>query len=572
MMNNGMTTHRKAILMALAVLAGALALRLINCNRGMWGDEITTSWISRMPPERIVEERLAHNHLPTYFLLMRLWTDAVGTSKFTLRLPSIIPGAITVAAFFLICARRFPPGLALLAATLLGLNSTHLFISQSSRMYGLTVLLEVLFFGCLLAELRAPSWKRYAGYAAIVVAGCVLHLLFLQMAAITAVLIIWEARTATRKHPARDAANAGSEFSRRANGGGACTPSVAPKPLVKTLIRYLSPFLLGGVLMIVWVNHAAIIPQKHGKGPEISWLNVDNTPLPLGRVRDTPARRRVVDPLRTMIRIPFGDTLYCAVLQQGWPKYAARIGLWMIAGGLLWAAFRRVRSPVGGKVAVAAADSDFAVQGLDSFSNGEQRLAMRFALLWVLVPPLTLFVGEMLWPWVPGPQPRWLGGAAAAWALLLACGVCRFPGPVWSRGAMLVTVVSLSGFFALAWLRYPGDGLPQAFAYWRAHASPEDKVFLVHRGYLEHAMEIEGVPLPPEPLHSGVVLDDTGPELAQHLREFGAGNVPVWVLHYQGPRKEIVEEALALLPTGWRVELVFNCTATSVYRLSPVAK
>jgi hypothetical protein len=65
MMNNGMTTHRKAILMALAVLAGALALRFINCNRGMWGDEITTSWILRMPPERIVEERLAHNHLPT---------------------------------------------------------------------------------------------------------------------------------------------------------------------------------------------------------------------------------------------------------------------------------------------------------------------------------------------------------------------------------------------------------------------------------------------------------------------------------------------------------------------------
>jgi hypothetical protein len=90
--------------------------------------------------------------------------------------------------------------------------------------------------------------------------------------------------------------------------------------------------------------------------------------------------------------------------------------------------------------------------------------------------------------------------------------------------------------------------------------------------YLEHAMEIEGVPLPREPLHSGAVLDNTGPELAQHLREFGPGNVPVWVLYYQGPRKEIVEEAFALLSPDWRAELVFNCTATSVYRLSPVAK
>ena len=568
----GLMSHRKAILMALAVLAGALSLRFINCDRGMWGDEITTSWVSRLPPERIVEERLAHNHLPTYFLLMRFWTDAVGVSKFTLRLPSIVPGAITVAAFFLICARRFPPSVTLLAATLLGLNSTHLFVSQSSRMYGLTVLLEVLFFGCLLAELRAPSWKRYAGYTAIVVGGCSLHLLFLQMAAIAAILIIWEALIAARQHPTKANATAASELCRPASGGGIETTPVGPKSLAKTLIRYLSPFLFGGVLMAVWMNHAAIIAQEHGRGSGISWLKVDTTPLPLGRVRDTPARRRVVDPLRTMIRIPFGDTIHSEALQQGWPKNAARVGLWIIAGGLLWAAFRRIRSPGGEHVEVAEADRSFGVQDLDSSSTCEQRRAMRFALLWVLVPPLTIFVGEMIWPWVPGPQPRWLAGTAAAWSLLLACGVCRFPGTAWCRRAALVTVLALIGLFAATWLRYPGDGLAQAFAYWRGHASPEDKVFLVHRGYLEHAMEIEGVPLPPEPLHSGVVLDNTGSELAQHLREFGAGNVPVWILHYQGPRKEIVAEALALLSPDWRAELVFNCTATSVYRLSPVAK
>ena len=35
-----MMDKRKVILVALAVLAGALALRLVNCNRGMWGDEM----------------------------------------------------------------------------------------------------------------------------------------------------------------------------------------------------------------------------------------------------------------------------------------------------------------------------------------------------------------------------------------------------------------------------------------------------------------------------------------------------------------------------------------------------
>ena len=61
--------------------------------------------------------------------------------------------------------------LGLLAALLFSLNAAHLFISQASRMYGLTQLLEVLFFGCLPRDLAQPSWKRFACYSAIVVAG-----------------------------------------------------------------------------------------------------------------------------------------------------------------------------------------------------------------------------------------------------------------------------------------------------------------------------------------------------------------------------------------------------------------
>ena len=543
------------MVLALAVLLGALGLRLVNCQRGMWGDEITTFWVSHLPADRIVEERLVHNHLPTYFLLMHAWTAAVGAGKFTLRLPSIIPGAVAVAAFFLICARRFPLRLSLLAAALLALNATQLFVSQSARMYGLTGLLEVLFFGCLLADREAPSRTRYLAYAAVVVAGCSLHLLFLELAAVAAILILWEARTLAP--PGTAGADAGA---------------IPPKRLARILIRYLAPFLFGGLLMAVWANHAAMISPGQGTGPEISWMNVESTPLPLGRPRETPPRRRVVDPLRTMIRIPFGDTVYSAVLQTGWPKYAARIGLGILAGGLAWAAFRRRRF-AGVQPGAASADAArCAAQGVDSGLRPEQLRALRFALLWALVPPLTVLAGEMAWPWVPGLQLRWLAGGTAAWALLLAGGVCRLPGPAWRRRAALVTVLALSAYFASTWLRYPGDGLPQACAYWRAHAAPGDKVFLAHRGYLEQAMEIEQVPLPPESLRSGAVLDDTAPELAQRLREFAAGAAPVWVLHYQGPRKEILEQAFALLAPGWRADLVFECTATSVYRLTPVSR
>jgi hypothetical protein len=81
------------------MLAGALTPRLINCERGMWGDEITTSWVSQLPPARIVEERLVHSHLPTYFLGMHLWATAVGATTLVLGRSSIVPGALAVWAF-----------------------------------------------------------------------------------------------------------------------------------------------------------------------------------------------------------------------------------------------------------------------------------------------------------------------------------------------------------------------------------------------------------------------------------------------------------------------------------------
>jgi hypothetical protein len=531
--------QRKVILVALAVFASALALRLVNCNRGMWGDELTSSWIARRAPAQIVEERLAHSHLPTYFLLLHVWANAVGASKFALRLTSIVPGALAVAAFFLICARRFPAGVSILAATLLALNGTHLFVSQSCRMYGLTVLFEVLFFGCLLADLRQRSWKHYIAYATVAVAGCSLHLLFLLMAAVAAALIVWEAAAGGR-------------------------PSPTAKQLARTLTRYLAPFLVGGVLMAIWANRAAMVAHGARESHALAWLNVETAPLPMGPVREATPRRRLVDPLRTVIRIPFGDTIYTSFLQDGWPKYAARGGLWIVAGGLLWATLRRARSSDLNHSGAAATD--------DHFLASDQRRALHLAVLWVAVPPLAILVGEMLWAWVPGPQPRWLAGAAAPWALLLACGVCRFPGPTWRRWLALLTVLALQCFFAWTWLHYPGDGQPQALAYWHAHASPGDKVFLMHRGYLEEAARLEQLPLPPEPLRAGLSVGEDAPELAQHLREFAGGSASIWLLHYFSPRKPVLEKAFALLSPDWRVERVYDCTASSVYRLTRVSK
>jgi hypothetical protein len=551
-----MSFRRKDLWIVLAVLLGALAVRLVNCRRGILADEIATWWVTCLPESRIVEERLAHNHLPTYFLLMRQWLKLVGASELTLRLPSILSGAGAVAALFLICRRRFSLDVALLASAFYGLNATHLFVSQWTRMYALTAFLEVLFFGFLLSDLRRPSAKRFARYAAAVIAGSCLHLLFLQMAAIACGLLIWDHWHGTKSRRTPEPSNAPQP------------PALAPLPaqldarrsLAASILRYLSPFALGVVLLLVWVNHAQTLSPRSVKATDqLAWLDGQMAPIPIRGADTKPAQGHAADPSRVMLRVAFGDFSYWPFLRSGWPKYLARAVLYALAALLLWAAFR---APP-----IKAAAVEDAGRRLDEWR------ALRFAVLWAVLPPLLMTVGAMLLPWVSSPAPRWLVGTAAPWALLFAVGIARLPGRSCQRRWAAIALLSVAVFVAWGWLRIPGDGLEEAFGYWQAHARPEDKVFLAHRGYLEQAMRFKGMTLPRESLRSGTVLDHyTGQEAARKLVDFAADDSPIWVLHYRYPPVMVLQEAFATLSPSWRTERVYECGACSVYRLSRSVK
>jgi len=560
-----MNYRRKVIWIALALLLGALAVRMVNCRRGILADEITTYWVSRLPESRIVEERLAHNHLPTYFLLMRQWLSLVGVSELTLRLPSIISGAVAVAALFLICARRFSLSVSLLAAALFGLNATHLFVSQWARMYALTTLLEVLLFGLLLSDLRRPSARRLLAYAAVVIAGCCLHLLFLQMAAIVCGLLLWERwlTARSRRQPIEEPS------SRTATPSPApatfTTRPDQPRSLTADLVRYLSPFALGAVLLLVWFNHAQTLnPGDAQIDTQLPWLDVQTSPIPLQAENLKPPRHQVADPSRVVLRVAFGDFSYWPFLQSGWPKYLMRSTLYALAALLLWAAFRAGPG-------MGAGVKDVGRVLADRSSSQDEGRALRFAVLWAVLPPLLMVVGAMTFAWVPAPAPRWLIGTGAAWALLFAFGVSRITSGTWPRRWAAGVLLSASVFIAWGALRNGGDGLREAFAYWRAHAGPKEKVFLAHRGYLEQAMQFEGITLPPESLRAGTVLDYySGPDAVNKLVAFADGDSPIWILHYRFPPGTVLKEAFSLMSSSWRTELAFECRACSVYRLSRI--
>jgi hypothetical protein len=272
----------------------------------------------------------------------------------------------------------------------------------------------------------------------------------------------------------------------------------------------------------------------------------------------------VADPSRVVLRVAFGDFSYWPFLQSGWPKYGMRSVLYGLAVLLLWSAFRATPGMGAG-----ARDASGVLPNV-SLRRDEGR-ALRFAVLWAGLPPLLMMVGAMMFTWVPAPAPRWLVGTGAAWALLFAFGVSRITGAAWARRWAAGVLLSASVFIAWGWLRSTGDGLQEAFAYWRAHAGPKDKVFLAHRGYLEQAMQFEGVTLPPESFRAGTVLDYySGPDAAKELLAFADGDSPIWILHYRFPPGTVLKEAFSLMSSSWRTELAFECRACSVYRLSRI--
>jgi hypothetical protein len=166
-----------------AIVAVGLGLRL-------WGLDASTlthaevyvprlempAYVSAPPPRSTLAETtlgtLYHdNHPPGYYAFMWAWTGAFGTGLSTLRLPSALAGAATVALLFLMLRRRDGDGVALFAAALLALHGHHLFWSQQARMWvflGVFAVLSVLLLDSLHRRFRATS---AVAYVAVVVAG-----------------------------------------------------------------------------------------------------------------------------------------------------------------------------------------------------------------------------------------------------------------------------------------------------------------------------------------------------------------------------------------------------------------
>jgi uncharacterized membrane protein len=143
------------------LLLFAALLRIYDIDaQSIWADEGFTYLITQ--EHDILPMLRSDVHPPLYFLSMKVWASAAGTSELALRLPSALASVVTVALVYLLGRdlvrwRGDHPDVSsvpFIAALVIALSDLEIDLSHEARMYTIHTALAVL---CMLAYVR---WSR----------------------------------------------------------------------------------------------------------------------------------------------------------------------------------------------------------------------------------------------------------------------------------------------------------------------------------------------------------------------------------------------------------------------------
>ena len=140
------------------VLVLAFFLRLINLNQSLWLDEAIQAWAaSSFNLNNLLTQFTPTDvHPPLSYLISFFTGKLIGFSEFSLRLPSVLFGIITVFMIFKL-AKLLKLKNPVLPAVLLATSGLHLYYSQEGRMYSLATFLVVLSVYYLVKGLTKPK-------------------------------------------------------------------------------------------------------------------------------------------------------------------------------------------------------------------------------------------------------------------------------------------------------------------------------------------------------------------------------------------------------------------------------
>jgi len=159
----------RSLLVALVLLV-VLAFRAYNLEGvppGMDGDEMFNAWDARRAWSRPFSVFIPTNYgsETTLIYLIALTTKVLGITRWTIRLPSVLCGVLTVAMTWALAKRLFSFRIAILAAALVAVSVWPVFLSRVALRAVLQPLFQIVAVYALWRALEARSirWSLVAG-------------------------------------------------------------------------------------------------------------------------------------------------------------------------------------------------------------------------------------------------------------------------------------------------------------------------------------------------------------------------------------------------------------------------
>jgi len=173
----------------ITVLAGTLRLSHLT-SRSLTLDEGFSVFLARSNAATF-SRLIWHSefNMMLYYGLLRVWLQA-GSSEFAVRSLSVLCAVVTVPILYLLGARLFGRGTALIACLLLAVHPFHLELSQQARSYTLLILLVSLSSYFFLQTVENASWADCILYGEVSAAAVYSHF-FAALVIVAQWLSLW---------------------------------------------------------------------------------------------------------------------------------------------------------------------------------------------------------------------------------------------------------------------------------------------------------------------------------------------------------------------------------------------
>jgi hypothetical protein len=160
-----------------ALLAFALALRLVGLGSDLWYDEIVTLVeFVRLPLGPLLTSFPSQNNHPLFSLLAKGSIALLGESPFALRLPAALLGTACVAALFAFARPFVGNAQAFGAALWLAVSYHHVWFSQNARGYTGLMLATIVATGLFAEGMRRRARSLWLVYGLALGLGLYVHL------------------------------------------------------------------------------------------------------------------------------------------------------------------------------------------------------------------------------------------------------------------------------------------------------------------------------------------------------------------------------------------------------------